>query len=60
MELLGKETVTLHKVLPCYLSSAVVEVGSHTNLALTWYSQICGVVRDVGDQPQAFRGVRQD
>lgn len=39
MELLVKETVTLHKVLSRYLSSAVVEVRSHTNPASACYSQ---------------------
>jgi len=39
MELLVKETVTLHKVLSRYLSSAVVEVRSPTNPELASYSQ---------------------
>jgi len=40
MELLVKETVTLHKVLSRYLSSAVVEVRCPTNPELASYSQI--------------------
>src|SRR6267142_5016324 len=39
MELLVKETVTLHKVLSRYLSSVVVEVRSHTNPTLSCHSQ---------------------
>ena len=39
MELLVKETVTLHKVLSRYLSSAVVEVRSHTYPAFACCSQ---------------------
>ena len=39
MELLVKETVTLHKVLSRYLANTVVEVRSYTNPALACYSQ---------------------
>jgi vacuolar protein sorting-associated protein 54 len=39
MELLVKETVTLHKVLSRYLSSTVVEVRGHTNPTILCCSQ---------------------
>jgi len=57
MELLVKETITLHKVLSRYLSSVVVEVRSHINPALATH-RLRRAVRNVGglcsDQPQTF------
>ena len=64
MELLVKETVTLHKVLSRYLASVVVEVRNLIDRrSHSTYTLHCAV-RDVGglchDQPQALRGVHQD
>ncbi len=64
MELLVKETVTLHKVLSRYLASVVVEVRRY----IIWRSlpshrlhcAVCNVGGVCHDQPQALRGVHQD
>jgi len=64
MELLVKETVTLHKVLSRYLASAVVEVCRHTNPNALTTDDVRFVVRDDPSlrrhQSQAFGRVRQD
>jgi vacuolar protein sorting-associated protein 54 len=64
MELLVKETVTLHKVLSRYLASAVVKVCRNINSRLLITNDVWVAVRDDAslccDQSPAFRGIQQD
>jgi hypothetical protein len=64
MELLVKETVTLHKVLSRYLASAVVEVCRNINSSSLTTDDLWVAVRDDTSlrcyQSQAFRRVQQD
>lgn len=64
MEVLVKETVTLHKVLSKYLPAPTVEVGRHLTLGVALIDpSLHAAYHDPSlccRQPQAFRGVRQD
>jgi hypothetical protein len=64
MELLVKETVTLHKVLSRYLASAVIEVCRNINSLSLTTDDVRVAVRDDASlrchQSQAFRRVQQD
>jgi hypothetical protein len=63
MELLVKETVTLHKVLSRYLSVTVVEVRTSIDYNLMLYETnsfwvVCNDPGVRGDQSSTIRGVR--